>query len=99
MRVVVDTNCLLASISPKASGHGLYKAFIAEQFDWVLSNEIVSEYTELLSERYSPRTAELVLDILLVAPNTVFQEALPGMYMVATNDRYVDLAKIHYKHF
>ncbi|GAB3987557.1 hypothetical protein GCM10028807_08090 [Spirosoma daeguense] len=75
LRVVIDTNCLLASIPPQSKYYALYRAFEAELFEWIVSNEILTEYAEKLTEKYSVRTADLVLTILTIAPNTLFQEA------------------------
>lgn len=74
MRVVIDTNCLLASVSPKGDYYWLYEAFEIQDFDWVISNEVLTEYEEKLGEQYSKETAHLVLTILLFAPNTVLAE-------------------------
>lgn len=43
-------------------------------FNWLISNEILTEYEEQLSSFYSPRTADLVLKILTAAPNVIFAE-------------------------
>ena len=43
-RAVVDTNCLLASLNRNSPFHRLYELFAREEFEWVLSNEIVTEY-------------------------------------------------------
>jgi predicted nucleic acid-binding protein len=67
MRVVIDTNCLLASIPPKGAYYWLYEAFEQERFEWDISNEILTEYDEKISERYSSRTAHLVLTVLTFA--------------------------------
>jgi uncharacterized protein len=69
MRVVIDTNCLIASIPANGDYFWLYLAFRAKKFTWVLSSEIINEYEEKLSEFYSPQTAEIVLKILITAPN------------------------------
>jgi len=74
MIAVIDTNCLLASIPPQSSHYWLYEAFRAERFDWLVSNEILTEYEEKLTDRYSAETANLVLCILNVAPNVIFLE-------------------------
>ncbi|GAA4411832.1 hypothetical protein GCM10023187_38190 [Nibrella viscosa] len=75
VRAVIDTNCLLASIPPRSPYYSLYLAFEAEQFEWVVSNERLTEYAEKLTGTYSAKTSELVLTILTLAPNTLFQEA------------------------
>lgn len=74
MRAVIDTNCLLASIPSRSSYYWLYIAFREERFDWLISNEILSEYEEKLAEIYSENTANIVLKILSVAPNVIFTE-------------------------
>ncbi len=75
MRVVIDTNCLIASIPPKSKDFWLYLAFRDQAFTWVISNEILNEYYEILSAFYSPQTAEIVIEVLLAAPNTELTEA------------------------
>lgn len=71
---VIDTNCLLASIPPQSSHYWLYKAFSDQRFQWLISNEILTEYAEQLTNRYSEQTAHLVTAILCVAPNVIFVE-------------------------
>ena len=94
-RVVVDTNCLLASISPRSPYYRLYQLFEAEAFEWVVSNEILTEYEEQLTKHYSAATANLVLTILTVAPNTHFQEAYYNWQLIAADgddNKFVDVA-------
>ena len=45
-RAVIDTNCLVASIIPRSPYYRLYELFKAEAFEWVVSNEILTEYEE-----------------------------------------------------
>ena len=95
MIVVIDTNCLLASIPPQRSYYWFYEAFRAERFVWAVSNEILFEYEEKLSTKYSPKTATLVLSILSVAPNVIFQEPYFKWRLIRSDpddDKFVDLA-------
>ena len=100
MRVVIDTNCLLASIPPRSPSYALYKEFVAERFTWAVSNEILTEYAEQLTAMYSPATTDLVLTILTVAPNTLFQEAYFKWQLIEQDhddrdvgpDKFVDVA-------
>ena len=57
LRLVVDTNCLLASINPRGTYFQLYELFIARTFEWVISNEILTKYEEQVTRRYSASTA------------------------------------------
>lgn len=74
MKVVVDTNCLLASIPRRNPEYWLYEAFRAQKFEWYISNEILTEYEEKISEFFSPVAANLVINIFYAAPNVVFAE-------------------------
>ncbi len=95
MRVVVDTNCLLASIPPKSVHYWLYLAFEEKKFDWVVSNEILSEYEEKITDRYSELTADLVLSILSAAPNTIFAEPFYNWQLIENDpddNKFADIA-------
>ncbi len=52
----------------------IYQAFESELFDWVVSTEILNEYEEKLTDFYSSKTANLVLEILCNANNVIFAE-------------------------
>ncbi|MGK9126700.1 putative toxin-antitoxin system toxin component, PIN family [Olivibacter sp. SA151] len=95
MRAVIDTNCLLASIPPQSSHYWLYLAFREERFNWLVSNEILSEYEEKLAEIYSENTANIVLKILSVAPNVIFSEPYFKWNLVEKDpddNKFADLA-------
>jgi len=74
MVAVIDTNCLLASIPPQSNHYWLYLAFKEERFEWLISNEIMTEYEEKIGSKYSEKTANYILSILSVAPNVIFDE-------------------------
>lgn len=54
MTVIIDTNCLIPSIPAKNPEYWLYLAFRQKAFNWVISNEILLEYEEQISQFYSP---------------------------------------------
>jgi predicted nucleic acid-binding protein len=74
VKAVIDTNCLIASIPRRNPEYWLYRAFRDKAFDWVISNEVLTEYEEKLAEFYSPQAANLVVNILLTASNVIFSE-------------------------
>ncbi len=74
MKIVIDTNVLLATIKKGNFERFVYEAFKEERFEWVVSTEILKEYEETLINFYSVETAELVLGILENAPNVIFEE-------------------------
>ena len=94
-RAVIDTHCLVASVGPNSPFRALYDLFAAEAFEWVVSNEILTEYDEILTRRYSPLTAAAVLNVLTFAPNTYRQEAYYKWQLVAADpddNKFVDVA-------
>ncbi len=95
MVVVVDTNCLLASIPPLSKYFWLYEAFKDEKFSWVVSNEILMEYEEKIADKYSQKTADIVLSILSVAPNVIFTTPFFNWNLIAQDpddNKFVDAA-------
>ncbi|MBC8081742.1 MAG: putative toxin-antitoxin system toxin component, PIN family [Hymenobacter sp.] len=95
LQLVVDTNCLLVSLNRNSPYHRLYQLFASKAFDWILSNEILTEYEEILTREYSASTAKLVLEILLTAPNTVQQEAYYKWQLIEADpddNKFVDVA-------
>ncbi|MBD2769935.1 putative toxin-antitoxin system toxin component, PIN family [Hymenobacter sp. BT664] len=94
-RLVVDTNCLLASINPRGAYFQLYELFIAKAFEWVISNEILTEYEEQVTRRYSASTAQQVHEVLITAPNTYLQEAYYKWQLIEADpddNKFVDVA-------
>ncbi|HVW13013.1 MAG TPA: putative toxin-antitoxin system toxin component, PIN family [Mucilaginibacter sp.] len=95
IKAVIDTNCLLASIPPQSNYYWLYKAFRDQRFQWLISNEILTEYSEQLTAKYSERTAHLVISILCVAPNVVFTDPYFRWQLIAADaddNKFADLA-------
>lgn len=94
-RAVIDTNCLLASHNRNSPFHRLYELFVSETFEWILSNEILTEYEEVLTQQYSAATAQRITEILLNAPSTSFQEAYYKWQLAEADpdgNKFVDVA-------
>ena len=59
-----------------------------------MSNEVLTEYEEMLIEKYSELTAELVLSILASAPNVIFSEPFYKWQLIENDpddNKFVDL--------
>lgn len=86
--------CLVLSIPKHREEYWLYEAFRDNAFTWVLSNEIMTEYVEILSQFYSPKTAEVVANIFLSAKNATFQEPFYKWNLIKDPDdnKFADLA-------
>lgn len=69
LKVILDTNILLVSISSKSKHHWLFQKLLAQEFEIVITNEILMEYEEIISQKYSVSVARNVIRTLLLLPN------------------------------
>lgn len=53
MKVVLDTNCILQIVFPKAYYKEVWEALIADKYTICVSNEILLEYREILERPQS----------------------------------------------
>ena len=95
MKVVIDTNGVLRSIPNKGDYRWLIDAWKKQVFVWVISNEILTEYIEIIAFNYSEQAAEITMKTLLTSPNHLRQESYYKWQLVE-NDRddnkFVDCA-------
>ena len=68
--VVLDTNCLVQSISQRSGYYPVWKSFIEGEYDLCVSSEILEEYEEVIGRLMSPLAAKIVVEAILKAPNT-----------------------------
>ena len=74
-RIVLDTNCLLPSISRRSRYYPVWERFICGEYDLCVTTEILAEYEEIVGRMTSPVVARLVVEASLRAPNTLRIEA------------------------
>ena len=74
-RIVLDTNCLLPSISRRSRYYPVWERFICGEYDLCVTTEILAEYEEIVGRMTSPVVARLVVEAILRAPNTLRIEA------------------------
>jgi putative PIN family toxin of toxin-antitoxin system len=70
--IVLDTNCLLACIANSSKFHSVWTAFLNEKFCLCVSNEIITEYEEIIARKTSLAFSEMILNIILNSENVVF---------------------------
>jgi putative PIN family toxin of toxin-antitoxin system len=68
-RVVLETNVLLVSVSSRSKFHWIFRGLLAGRFQLLSSNEILSEYEEVISDKLDPEVAKNVVRTLLLLPN------------------------------
>jgi len=110
LNIVLDTNVLLVSISEFSKYHWLYRLLIDKKFNLYITNEILAEYEEIISEKLSPNTANAVIRTLMELDN-VFPSSIYFKYNLIIqdpdDDKFIDCAfasNCHYlvtndKHF
>lgn len=69
LKIILDTNVLLVSISSKSPYHWIFAKLIAGAFDLGITSEILLEYEEVIGRKYNETVAKDVLRTLLVLPN------------------------------
>lgn len=70
-RIVLDTNCLLAMLPSQSPYHNVWTDFIEGQLELCVSNEILSEYEEVLSIKTNPAFAEAIIKTLINKRNLI----------------------------
>ncbi len=69
MRVVIDTNLILRSISSKSPLHWLYQAIFSGRFTLCVTTDILEEYSEIIEWGFrSYEIADAVLEALVNSP-------------------------------
>ncbi len=93
--IVLDTNCLLQSISQRSKYYKVWESFILGKYTLCVSNEILEEYEEILSSHISPLVAKIAIESILRANNVLRVDARFrfGLITADTDDnKFVDCA-------
>ena len=77
MRIVLDTNCLIQSISPRSRYYAVWESLINGQNTLCVSNEIIMEYLEILQRLTDHDTAETIIKTII---NSRFVEFVTPYY-------------------
>ena len=69
MRIILDTNCLIMSLSRRSAYYPVWSALRQGKYDLCITNEIIEEYEEILSQKMSKDIATNVINAILDFPN------------------------------
>ncbi len=72
MKIVLDTNVLLTIISSKSANRNVFDSFLDEQYTLCITNEILAEYTEIITNKMGEDVANTLVELLLEQPNVEF---------------------------
>lgn len=94
-RFVFDTNVLLVSISGKSPYHWIFQKLIQQDFELAVTNDILSEYEEIISSKYSKSVAKNVIRTLLFLPNVILTNIYFNWNLIKhdrDDDKFADCA-------
>ena len=77
MRIVLDTNCLIQSISPRSRYYAVWESLVDGKNIMCVSNEIIMEYLEILQRLTDYDPAETIVKTII---NSKFVEFITPYY-------------------
>jgi putative PIN family toxin of toxin-antitoxin system len=93
--VVLDTNCLLQSISQRSKYYKVWEDFIKGKYVLCVSNDILEEYEEIISSHTSPIVAKIAIETILRANNVKRVDAQFRFELITADyddNKFVDCA-------
>ena len=71
-KIVLDTNCLIASLSRHSEYYPVWSKFQSGDYILCVSNDILEEYQEIIEQKTSSIVAKNVIDLLLKSKNVEY---------------------------
>lgn len=71
MRVVIDCNIFVACLSSKSDYHKIFESLINNEYELLITTDIVLEYEEIIQIKYGLKTAKLFTELLFELPNVI----------------------------
>ena len=94
-RIVLDTNCLLQILPRKSEYNHIWADIVAGNIRLCVCNDMIMEYTEILSNYVSAEVAENVITAILRLPGTIFIQNYYKWYAITVDpddNKFVDCA-------
>ncbi len=95
MNVVLDTNVLLVSIAKKSRYRIIFDNLLANKFNLIISNDILSEYTEIIAQKANVSVANNISEMLLALSNVQKQDVFYKWNLIEADkddNKFVDCA-------
>jgi uncharacterized protein len=95
MKVVLDTNILLVSIAKKSAYRLIFDSLLSNKFDLIISNDILSEYTEIIALKTNVMVATNISEMLLALSNVQKQDVFYKWNLIDADkddNKFVDCA-------
>lgn len=95
--MVLDTNCLIMAISARNEYHQVWQAFLDGKYIMCVTNEIIEEYSEVISRNISPFLSELVISAIINRKNVLMKSPSYAFHLIEADvddNKFVDCAII-----
>ncbi len=94
-RIVLDTNCLLASLSRQGSSYPVWKGFQEGRYILCVTTEILEEYEEIIARKTTPSLAKNVVDLIMKRKNVLRVDTYFHWHLITADpddNKFVDCA-------
>jgi len=95
LRIVLDTNVLLVSVSSRSKHHWIFQSLLAGDYELFVNTEILLEYEEIIGDKLDGETAGNVVRTLLLLPNVRPVQAFYNWNLITADpddNKFVDCA-------
>lgn len=99
---MLDTNAVLSSVSRRSPYRAILTKLFDGKYELFITNDILLEYEEKISQNFDPDTAELNIGAILLLPNVVKIEThyrLKLIYPDLDDNKFADCAFAANAHF
>ena len=94
-RIVLDTNCLISSLSRHGQYYPVWKGLQAGEYVLCVTTEILEEYAEIITQKMSVEVATNVIHLLLESKYVDFVNPSFRLQMISADpddNKFVDCA-------
>ncbi len=88
-RIVLDTNCLISSLSSRGQYYPVWKGLQDGAYTLCVSTYILEEYAEIISQKMSAQIAANVIHLLLES-NNVELVTVHFLHPASSSDQFVN---------
>ena len=71
LKVVIDTNVFFVSVSRKSKTHWIFEKLLNKEFELYITNDILTEYEEIMTNCLPLPLKDYVINILLLSKSVV----------------------------
>ena len=92
---MLDTNCLISSLSKKGQYYPVWKGLQTGQYILCVSTEILEEYAEVIAQKMSAQIASSVIHLLLESSNVELINPYFSLHLIDADqddNKFVDCA-------